>query len=101
MKAGFALWVCAGVLALAWPALAQPTAAPKVAAVDPATLRGLASARDYAPPPGIGFRAADFLSENVRLTAQWVYAAGSEGRKLPPGLMGPGWGEAAGRRRPD
>src|SRR4051812_31599435 len=101
MRSGFAPWICAGVLALAWPALAQPTAPPKVAAVDPATLRGLASARDYAPPAGIGFRAADFFSENVRLTAQWVYGAGSEGRKLPTVIMAPGWGATAASLRQD
>src|SRR5262249_58846412 len=53
------------------------------------------------PPRGVGFRAADFVSENVRLTAQWFYAAGNEGRKLPTVIMAPGWGATAASLRPD
>jgi dienelactone hydrolase len=120
MKSGFALLARAGVLALALPtlALAQTTislggggpaqfpiplngGAPKVPAIDPATLQGLPSARDYRPPEGIGFRAADFISENVRLTAQWFYAAGNEGRKLPTVIIAPGWGATAANFRQD
>jgi hypothetical protein len=99
MRSGFARWVCGGVLALALPALAQ--APPKAGAVDPATATGLAPARNYLPPLGIGFRSADFLSENVRLTAQWIYAAENEGRKLPTVIMGPGWGATAASLRQD
>jgi len=102
MNSGFARWVCGGVLALALPALAQPTSPRgEVAAVDPATVQGLASARDYRPPQGIGFKAADFVSENVRLTAQWFYAAGNEGRKLPTVIVAPGWGATAATLRQD
>ncbi len=100
---------CAVGLALALPGAAaaqrtlslngQPVdkapAAARIPAVDPATLQGLTSARDYRPPEGIGFRAADFISDNVRLTAQWVFAAGSEGGKSPTVIMAPGWGATA------
>jgi alpha-beta hydrolase superfamily lysophospholipase len=101
------MWVCGGALALALAAHAQPRSlqnndggpAAAVAAVDPATVQGLASARDYRPPAGIGFRAADFISENVRLTAQWFYApkneGENEGRKLPTVIVAPGWGATA------
>ncbi|MGZ6015729.1 MAG: hypothetical protein ACXWKM_08275, partial [Phenylobacterium sp.] len=115
MKSGFALLVCAGVLALGtpMPALAQRTislggsgpqeefptslkpSGPRVPAVDPATLKGLPAARDYQAPQGVGFKAADFISENVRLTAQWFWAAGNEGRKLPTVIIAPGWGAIA------
>ena len=83
------------------PGRRRPGAAPKAAAVDPATLQGLPSARDYRPPEGIGFKAADFISENVRLTAQWFYAAENEGRKLPTVIMAPGWGATAATPRED
>ncbi|THD72136.1 CocE/NonD family hydrolase [Phenylobacterium sp.] len=120
MKSGFALLACAGVLVLALPtfALARTTislggggpaqlpiplngGAPRVPAIDPATLQGLSSARDYRPPEGIGFKATDFLSENVRLTAQWFWAAGNEGRKLPTVIVAPGWGATAANLRQD
>jgi hypothetical protein len=74
---------------------------PKPAAIDPATVQGLPPARDYRPPPGIAFKAADFFSENVRLTAQWVYAAENEGRRLPVVIMAPGWGATAATSRAD
>lgn len=99
MRAGLALWLCGGVLALALPALAQPAA--REVAVDPATTSGLPSARDYSPPPGIAFKATDFISENVRLTAQWFYAAENEGRKLPTVIMAHGWGATAATLRQD
>ncbi len=109
MKSGFALLACCGVLAVASPtlALAQSPApqnnsgASKDAAVDPATVQGLASARDYRAPEGIGFKAAGFISENVRLTAQWFYAAENEGRKLPTVIIAPGWGATAANFRQD
>jgi dienelactone hydrolase len=94
MKSGIGLWVC-GALAIALPALAQ------AAAVDPVAAPGLPSARDYRPPQGIGFKAADFVSEHVRLTAQWFYAAGNEGRKLPTVIMAQGWGRTAASLRQD
>ena len=118
MKTGFARLVCGGVLTplllvpallvLALPALAaaqsrtvslsqgpEPADAAKTPAVDPATVQGLPSARDYRPPDGIAFKAADFTSDNVRLTAQWFYAAANEGKKLPTVVMAPGWGATA------
>jgi len=111
MKSGLALLVCGGALALAFAASAQKTVslqggdapkdAPKVAAVDPATVQGLPSARDYRPPEGIVFKASDFVSENVRLTAQWFYAAGNEGKKLPTVVMAQGWGATAATFRQD
>ncbi|MGZ6019293.1 MAG: serine aminopeptidase domain-containing protein, partial [Phenylobacterium sp.] len=125
MKSGFALLVCAGVLALGtpMPALAQRTislggsgpqeefptsvkpSGPRVPAVDPATLKGLPAARDYQAPQGVGFKAADFISENVRLTAQWFWAAGDDGggdgRKLPTVILAPGWGATAASARED
>lgn len=106
MKAGLARLVCCGALALGPAAFAQlpgpqNPGALKVAAVDPATATGLASARDYRPPQGIGFKATDFLSENVRLTAQWFYATENEGRKLPTVIMAHGWGATAANFRQD
>jgi hypothetical protein len=124
MKSGFALLACTGVLALAWPTVApaQRTISlggsapaevpipldgggPKVPAIDPATLQGLPSAHDYRPPEGIGFKTADFISENVRLTAQWFWATGNEGgnegRKLPTVIIAPGWGATAANARED
>jgi pimeloyl-ACP methyl ester carboxylesterase len=110
-RSGLALWVCGGAFALAFAAHAQPRslqnndggppAAAAVAAVDPATVQGLPSARDYRPPEGIAFKAADFISDNVRLTAQWVYAAENEGRKLPTVIVAPGWGATAASLRED
>lgn len=114
-----ALLVCAGALALSWPTVApaQRTISlggsapdvpiplddggPKVPAIDPATLQGLPSAHDYRPPEGIGFKAADFISENVRLTAQWFWAIGNDGQKLPTVIMAPGWGATAASLRED
>ena len=68
-------------------------------------MQGLPSARDYRPPQGIGFKAADFISENVRLTVQWFWAAKSEGepegRKLPTVIIAPGWGATAATYRED
>lgn len=111
MKPALALLVCCGAIALAFAALGQPAApqnaggAPKAAGVDSATERGLAAARDYHPPQGIAFRAADFISENVRLTAQWFYAPKSEGenegRKLPTVIIANGWGGTAASLRQD
>jgi dienelactone hydrolase len=117
MKSGVALLACAGVLGFVCPTLArgQTTISlggggpAKVAAVDPATLRGLPPARDYRPPEGVGFRAADFISDSVRLTAQWFWAAdtqggtlgGDAGRKLPTVILAPGWGATAASARED
>jgi dienelactone hydrolase len=109
MKSGFALLACAGALAVALPtsSLAQSFAAQnsgaaaKAAAIDPATVKGLPSARDYRPPQGVSFKTADFISENVRLTAQWFYAAETEGRKLPTVIIAPGWGATAASLRED
>src|SRR3954468_5641989 len=108
MKSALAALVCGGALALASAALAQTlslqdpgSSAPKAAAVDPASVQGLPSARDYRPPEGIAFKATDFFSDNVRLTAQWVYAAENEGRKLPTVIVAPGWGATAATARED
>lgn len=105
MKSGFALLACGGVLALAWPAPAQislgGSGPARMAAVDPATAQGLPTAQAYRPPEGIGFRAADFISENVRLTAQWFWAAENQGKKLPTVIMAHGWGATAASLRQD
>jgi dienelactone hydrolase len=106
MKFGRARLIYGGVLvALTSLALAQSPASKnsggtaKVAA-DPATVQGLAS-RDYRPPQGIGFKAADFFSDNVRLTAQWFYAVENERRKLPTIIIAHGWGGTAANLRQD
>src|SRR5580765_7262907 len=114
MKSSLALWIRGGALglacnALAFSAIAQRTvslqdpgsSAPNAPAVDPATVQDLPSARDYRPPEGIAFKATDFTSENVRLTAQWFYAAENEGRKLPTVVMAHGWGATAANFRED
>jgi uncharacterized protein len=120
MKSRFALLACAAVVALTWPTVApaQRTISlggsapadvpipldgggPKVPAIDPATLQGLPSAHDYRPPQGIGFKTADFISDNVRLTAQWFWADENEGRKLPTVIIAPGWGATAASLRQD
>ena len=92
MKSGFARWACGGVIALALPAVALAQARislsggspAKAPAVDPATVQGLPAASDYRPPEGIGFEAADFTSENVRLTAQWFWAESSPSMPREP-----------------
>ena len=109
MKPGLALLVCSGALAVSFSAGAQRTvslqdpgsSAPPLPAVDPATVQDLPAARDYRPPEGIAFKATDFMSENVRLTDQWVYAAENEGRKLPTVVMAHGWGATAATLRED
>jgi uncharacterized protein len=108
MKSAFTQFACYSVLAalpsiaLAQsPALQNKGGASKVAAVDPATVQNLVSARNYRPPEGIGFKAADFLSENVRLTAQWFYAVENEGKKLPTIIIAHGWGGTAASLRQD
>ncbi len=108
MKSGLLPWVCGAAFAVASAALAQTislqdpgSSAPKAQDVDPATLQGLPAARDYRPPEGIGFKATDLLSENVRLTAQWFYATEAEGGKLPTVIMAPGWGATAATLRED
>lgn len=107
MKSRFARWVCVGALAAAAHTLAfaqSPAAkageATKTPA-DPATAPNKVSSRDYLPPPGIAFKAADFLSENVRLTAQWFYAVENERRKLPTIVIAHGWGTTAASFRQD
>lgn len=107
MKTGLALLVCGATLAIATAASGQtlslqdPASRPRVAAIDPATVEGLPSARDYRPPDGIVFEARDFFSENVRLTSQWFHAAGNQGRALPTVIMAPGWGATAANLRDD
>ncbi|HEY2356497.1 MAG TPA: alpha/beta fold hydrolase [Phenylobacterium sp.] len=107
MKSHLALCVCGGALALAFSALAQHGApqgtdsASNGAAVDPATVQGLPSARDYHPPEGVAFKTTDFISENVRLTAQWFWTAENTGRKLPTVIMAHGWGATAANYRED
>lgn len=110
MKSGLASLVCGGALVFASAVLAQtlslqgaPDApdAPVAASVDPATVQGLPSARDYRPPEGIAFKTTDFVSENVRLTAQWFYATGNEGKTLPTVIMAHGWGATAANFRQD
>lgn len=86
-------------LALATTAAAPAPAPPPV--VNPAKVQGLPAARDYRPPSDVTFKTTDFLSDNVRLTAQWFYAAGSEGRKLPTVVMAHGWGATAASLRED
>src|SRR5215831_1046767 len=109
MKSGFIQFACAGVLAVALQTLAfaqsqapqkNSGGASKVAA-DPATVQDLASAHNYRPPEGIGFKAADFFSENVRLTAQWFYADDNKTKKLPTIIIAHGWGGTAANLRQD
>ena len=117
VKTDLAGWARGGALALvlntlAFAAVGQTvslqdpgSSAPKEVAVDPATVQDLPSARDYRPPEGIVFKATDFLSENVRLTAQWFYApkndGGNEGLKQPTVIMAHGWGATAASFRED
>lgn len=98
MKSGFTRWVWGGVLALALPTLSlaqSPTPQRSGASVSSATALGLPATRDYRPPRGITFKPTNFFSENVRLTAQWFYAAENEGRKLPAVIMASDWGSTA------
>lgn len=94
-RPGLALLVCGGAVALALGAVAQP------AAVDPATLQGLPSARDYRPPKGVVTRTADVVSDGVRLSAELFYDPQFEGRKLATVIMAPGWGSTAATLRED
>jgi len=86
--------------AMASGAAAQAPATPP-RAFDPAAVRNLAPADQYRPPEGIRFRADNFVSENVRLTAQWFYAAGNEGKTLPTVIIAHGWGGTAANFRAD
>jgi len=114
MRSGLALLVRRGAFALAFSAVAfaafaqrtvslqdPGSSAPKVPAFDPATVQNLPVARDYHPPERIVFKTTDFLSDNVRLTAQWFYAAENEGRKLPTVIMAHGWGATGASFRQD
>lgn len=108
MKFGFTRLICSGVLAIALHTLAfaqSPTtksnSAVSKTAVDPATVQNLIPAREYRPPQGTAFKATDFISENVRLTAQWFYAAENKGKKLPTIIIAHGWGTTAANFRPD
>lgn len=107
MRARLALLACGGALTLALAAQAPLALAQRLSlgggppAVDPATLQNLPSARDYAPPEGVSFRAADFFSDNVRLTAQWFYAAENQGKKLPTVILAQDWGGTAASLRED
>jgi dienelactone hydrolase len=94
------LLIGGGVLAIAFAALSQPASYRPVG--DPALVQDLLpTARDYVPPQGITFKTTDFVSENVRLKAQWFYAASNEGRKLPTVIMAHGWGATAANFRED
>lgn len=73
----------------------------KAPPVDPAKVQGLPSARDYRAPAGIAFKASDFTSEGVRLTAQWFYAVENEGKRLPTVIMAQGRGATAATFRQD
>jgi dienelactone hydrolase len=99
MKSRLAFWVCGGVLAIAFAALGQPSAYRPIG--DPALVTDLPASRDYIPPQGIIFKTTNFVSENVRLTAQWFYATPNEGKKLPTVIMAHGWGATAANFRQD
>jgi uncharacterized protein len=79
----------------AWAALFLPLAA------------GVASAQETKPKPaprvpeGVTFRAADIMSEGVRMAAEVYAPAGSEGKKLPTIIMSHGWGGLVQTLRPD
>ena len=100
MKARLALSACGVlVMAMACAALAQPGSYRPVG--DPAQVQNLPASRDFGAPKGITFKAADFTSENVRLTAQWFYTPQNEGKKLPTVIMAHGWGATAATLRDD
>ncbi|MFI4935955.1 MAG: alpha/beta hydrolase [Caulobacterales bacterium] len=100
MKA--AIWALVGlILAAACPAAAQTPAPPAPRALDPAAIAGFAPSKVYQPPEGVTFRADDFISENVRLTAQWFYASDNAGKTLPTIIMAHGWGGTAAAFRRD
>src|SRR3954469_24429848 len=52
-------------------------------------------------PEGIGFRAADILSEGTRMAAEAFGPRDPEPRKLPTIVMSHGWGGTAAALRPD
>jgi dienelactone hydrolase len=108
MRTGLRTWIIgAGAVVvagsvLAAAAIAQPPAAdPNAAAFDPAAVTGLTPAVDYAAPEDIAFKATSFISENVRLTAQWFYAKDNEGQTLPTVVIAHGWGGTAANFRRD
>lgn len=76
---------------------AEPTAR----AFDPAAITNLTPSVNYQPPEGISFKATSFISEGVRLTAQWLYASENEGKKLPTVIIAHGWGGTAANFRRD
>jgi dienelactone hydrolase len=83
------------------PAAAQTPAQPAPRAQDPAAVRTLPPAKIYKAPEGVTFRADDFISENVRLTAQWFYATQNAGKTLPTIIIAHGWGGTAASFRND
>ena len=50
---------------------------------------------------GVSIRAANIMSEGVRMSAEVYAPAGSEGKKLPTIVMSHGWGGLAASLRPD
>jgi dienelactone hydrolase len=58
-----------------------------------------ASAQDsksgFPVPEGVAFRAADIISEGVRMSAEVFAPAGAEGKRLPTIVMSHGWGGLA------
>lgn len=75
--------------------------APYKALPYPPTVNDMTPAKNYQAPQGISYRADDFYSDNVRLSAQWFYASENEGKKLPTIVMAHGWGGVAARLRKD
>lgn len=67
----------------------------------PPTVHDMTPARSYKAPQGINYRADDFQSDNVRLSAQWFYATENAGKKMPTVIMAHGWGGLAARFRRD
>jgi uncharacterized protein len=67
----------------------------------PPTVHDMTPAKSYRAPQEISYRSDDFYSDNVRLSAQWFYAAENAGKKLPTVVMAHGWGGLAARFRKD
>jgi dienelactone hydrolase len=89
-------------LMVAFVANAQTAQQPPYKALPyPPTVHDMTPARSYQAPQGISYRADDFYSDNVRLSAQWFYATENAGKKLPTVVMAHGWGGVAARFRKD
>lgn len=102
MNKSIAMLIPAAALLVGIVANAQTTPAPPYKALPyPPTVHDMTPAKNYQAPEGIAYRSDDFMSDNVRVSAQWFYATENAGKTLPTVIMAHGWGGLAARLRKD